>query len=66
MFETSAKRAFFETYRGGAWLTSGADEEKEKVLNGFRVDIYLLKDGEEHSERLEELTNLEKRPGWCG
>ena len=67
MFETSAERAFFEKEgTGGAWLTSGADEEKGKVPNGFRVDIYLLNDGEEHSERLEELTNLEKRPGWCG
>ena len=66
MFETSANRAFYELKGDGAWLTSGADEEKGKVPNGFRVDIYLLKDGEEHPERLEELTNLEKRPGWCG
>ena len=66
MFETSAERAFYEREGGGAWLTSGADEEKGKVLNGFGVDVYLLRNGKEPSERLKELTNLEERDGWCG
>jgi hypothetical protein len=58
MFETAATRGFFEVLGGGLFETSGADEAIGKVPNGFRVDIYLLSDGEEHPE-LEEKTNLD-------